>query len=57
MATASCAVTAALIGAWSFAKRACCISTFGSETTSLQTPSVSTWRTNFKFFDVSPHRR
>ena len=33
IATASCAVTAALIGAWWLAERACCIRTFGSETT------------------------
>ena len=53
-ATASCAETAALIGAWSLAERACCMRTFGSETTSLQTPSVSTCRTNCKFFGVKP---
>ena len=33
------------------------IRTFGSETTSLQIPSVSTWRISCKFFDVNPDRR
>src|SRR5580692_81434 len=50
MATASWAVTAALTGAWAWSARACRISAFGSETTSLQIPSVSTCRISARFF-------
>jgi hypothetical protein len=57
MATAIYAVSAALVGAWSFADRACRIKMFGSEVTSLQAPSVSTWRISFRFFGVNPDRR
>src|SRR5260221_583704 len=57
VATASCAVTVALSGADDCCDLAVDIRSWGSLTTRLHTPGVSTWRINAVFLSVSPPLR
>src|SRR5215831_21378422 len=57
IATASCAVIAALSGADERCDLAVDIKSWGSLTTRLHTPGVSTWRINAVFLSVRPPRR